>query len=49
MIREAVLFPAKPGMATEYERRHNPIWPELEVALKEPPDPILYPNVSLML
>jgi L-rhamnose mutarotase len=35
MIRKAVLFQAKPGMATEYERRHNPIWPDLETALKE--------------
>lgn len=34
MIRKAVLFQAKPGMAAEYERRHNPIWPELEKALK---------------
>ncbi len=35
MIRKAVLFQAKPDMATEYERRHNPIWPELEKALTE--------------
>ena len=35
MIRQAVLFQAKPGMAGEYQRRHNPIWPELEAALKE--------------
>jgi L-rhamnose mutarotase len=34
MIRKAVLFQARPGMAAEYERRHNPIWPELEQALK---------------
>jgi L-rhamnose mutarotase len=34
MIRKAVLFNARPGMAAEYERRHNPIWPELEQALK---------------
>jgi len=34
MIRKAVLFQAKPGMAAEYERRHNPIWPDLEKALK---------------
>jgi len=34
MIRKAVLFQAKPGAAAEYERRHNPIWPELEKALK---------------
>jgi L-rhamnose mutarotase len=24
-----------PGSAAEYERRHNPIWPELEAALRE--------------
>ena len=24
-----------PGYAAEYRRRHNPIWPELEAALKE--------------
>lgn len=35
MIRKAVLFQAKPGKAAEYERRHNPIWPELEKALKD--------------
>ena len=25
----------KPGCQEEYERRHNPIWPELETVLKE--------------
>ncbi len=25
----------KPGSRLEYERRHNPIWPELETVLKE--------------
>lgn len=34
MIRKAVLFQAKPSMATEYQQRHNPIWPELEKTLK---------------
>jgi L-rhamnose mutarotase len=34
MIRKAFLIKAKPGMATEYQRRHNPIWPDLEKALK---------------
>jgi L-rhamnose mutarotase len=34
MIRKAFVIQAKPGMAAEYERRHNPIWPELEEALK---------------
>ena len=24
-----------PGFEAEYERRHNPIWPELETVLKE--------------
>ena len=35
MIRKAVLFQVRPGMAAEYERRHNPIWTDLERALKE--------------
>lgn len=35
MIRKAVLFGARPGLAAEYKRRHNPIWPELEKALKD--------------
>jgi len=35
MIRKAVLFQTQPGMAAEYERRHNPIWPELKKALKD--------------
>lgn len=35
MIRQAVLFQARPGMAAEYERRHNPLWPDLEKALKD--------------
>ena len=34
MIRKAFLIHAKPGMAGEYQKRHNPIWPEMEVALK---------------
>ncbi|MDD4873117.1 MAG: L-rhamnose mutarotase [Kiritimatiellae bacterium] len=34
MIRKAFLIQAKPGMAAEYERRHNPIWPDLKKALK---------------
>ena len=28
------MIQAKPGMAAEYQRRHNPIWPELAQALK---------------
>ena len=35
MIRKAFVIQAKPGMAAEYQRRHNPIWPELEQALKQ--------------
>lgn len=34
MIRKAFLIQTKPDMAAEYQRRHNPIWPELEKALK---------------
>lgn len=34
MIRKAFLIQAKPDMAAEYQRRHNPIWPDLEKALK---------------
>ena len=35
MIRKAFVIQAKPGMAEEYQRRHNPIWPELQQALKQ--------------
>ena len=35
MIRKGFLIQAKPGMAKEYERRHNLIWPELYSTLKE--------------
>ena len=34
MIRKAFLIQAKPGMAAEYQRRHNPIWTDLKKALK---------------
>ena len=34
MVRKAFVIQAKPGMAAEYQRRHNPIWPELEETLK---------------
>lgn len=34
MIRKAFLMTLKPGNREEYERRHNPIWPELQEALK---------------
>jgi L-rhamnose mutarotase len=35
MIRKAFLMTLKPGFREEYERRHNPIWPELQEVLKE--------------
>ena len=35
MIRKAFVIQAKPGRAAEYQSRHNPIWPELQQALKE--------------
>ena len=34
MIRKAFLMTLKAGQADEYERRHNPIWPELEEVLQ---------------
>ena len=34
MIRKAFVIQAKPGMAGEYQCRHNPIWPELKETLK---------------
>jgi L-rhamnose mutarotase len=33
MIRKAFLMSIHPGVEAEYERRHRPIWPELEQAL----------------
>ena len=35
MIRKAFVMAVYPGHEAEYERRHNPIWPELEAVLKE--------------
>ncbi|MCE6990193.1 L-rhamnose mutarotase [Dyadobacter sp. CY323] len=35
MIRKAFLITAKPGLSMEYQKRHNPIWPELEQTLKD--------------
>jgi L-rhamnose mutarotase len=35
MIRKAFLMTLKPGRQEEYERRHNPIWPELQEVLRE--------------
>ena len=34
MIRKAFVMSVHPGREAEYEKRHNPIWPELEAALK---------------
>lgn len=35
MVRKAFVIQARPGMAAEYEKRHNPIWPALQEALHE--------------
>ncbi len=35
MIRKAFVMSVHPGMEEEYERRHNPIWPDLERVLRE--------------
>jgi L-rhamnose mutarotase len=34
MIRKGFLMRLEPGNQAEYERRHNPIWPELQEVLK---------------
>lgn len=34
MIRKAFKMSVRAGQEAEYERRHNPIWPELEAVLK---------------
>ncbi len=34
MIRKAFVMSVHPGMEAEYERRHRPIWPELETVLR---------------
>ncbi len=34
MIRKAFVMSVNPGCEAEYERRHAPIWPELEAALR---------------
>jgi L-rhamnose mutarotase len=34
MIRKAFLMTLKPGNEAEYERRHQPIWTELQEVLK---------------
>jgi len=33
MIRKAFVMSVNPDCVAEYERRHNPIWPELEQTL----------------
>jgi L-rhamnose mutarotase len=35
MIRKAFVMSVNAGSEVEYERRHNPIWPELEAVLKQ--------------
>ena len=35
MIRKSFLMTLKPGAWIEYEKRHNPIWPELQKVLKD--------------
>ena len=34
MIRKAFVMSVNEGQEVEYERRHRPIWPELEAVLK---------------
>jgi L-rhamnose mutarotase len=35
MIRKAFVMSVNEGQEVEYERRHRPIWPELEQTLKD--------------
>lgn len=35
MIRQAFVMSVNAGQEAEYERRHRPIWPELEAVLKQ--------------
>jgi L-rhamnose mutarotase len=35
MIRKAFVMQVNPDAHAEYERRHNPVWPEMEAVLKE--------------
>ncbi|MBM4042772.1 MAG: L-rhamnose mutarotase [Planctomycetes bacterium] len=35
MIRKAFVMSVNPGCEAKYERRHNPIWRELEAVLKQ--------------
>jgi L-rhamnose mutarotase len=34
-IRKAFVMSVNPGQEKEYEKRHRPIWPELEAVLKK--------------
>lgn len=34
MLRKAFLMKLKPSSRDEYERRHNPVWPEMEEILR---------------
>jgi len=34
MIRKAFVMSVTPGFEEEYQRRHSPIWPELEAVIK---------------
>ncbi len=35
MLRKAFIMRLKPNQQAEYQRRHNPIWPELQALLKQ--------------
>ena len=35
MIRKAFVMQVNPDAHKEYERRHSPVWPELEAVLKD--------------
>ena len=35
MLRKAFVMTLNPGAEAEYQRRHNPIWPELSAVLKQ--------------
>ncbi len=35
MIRRAFVMQVNPDCCSEYQKRHNPIWPELEKTLKD--------------
>lgn len=35
MIRKAFVMTLRPGFQAEYQRRHNPIWPELQMTLQQ--------------